>query len=110
MDTSFELLNIPGCLQVIFGPMFSGKTTELMRRIRRYGIAKKKCVVIKYKADTRYDAEQAVTHDSVMCPAIPCTTLSEAEKAVADADVVGIDEGQFVIFYFYQIQVFYFSN
>lgn len=53
-----------GSLQLIFGPMFSGKTTELMRRIKRYEIAKKKCLVIKYGADSRYtDEDKAVTHD-----------------------------------------------
>ena len=87
--------------------MFSGKTTELMRRIRRYSIAKKKCTVIKYKADTRYDSDQAVTHDSVMCAAVPCTTLSEAEKAVENCDVIGIDEGQFVKFPFSTFILFF---
>ena len=65
MDTSFTLSDASnGSLQVIFGPMFSGKTTELMRRIRRYKIAQRKCLVIKYKADTRYSEDKASTHDS----------------------------------------------
>ena len=64
MDSSFTLQDASaGSLQLIFGPMFSGKSTELMRRIRRYKIAKRNCVVIKYKADTRYSVEKAVTHD-----------------------------------------------
>lgn len=52
-----------GALQIIFGPMFSGKTTELLRRIRRYNFARLHTVVIKYKNDTRYDADCAATHD-----------------------------------------------
>lgn len=46
-----------GEIQIIFGPMFSGKTTELLRRIRRYQVAKNNCLVVKYKNDTRYDVE-----------------------------------------------------
>lgn len=52
-----------GQIQVIFGPMFSGKTTELLRRIRRYTIANRSCLVIKYKNDTRYSNEDMATHD-----------------------------------------------
>ena len=52
-----------GSLEVIFGPMFSGKSTELLRRIRRYKLAQRKCLVIKYRADCRYNVEKAVTHD-----------------------------------------------
>ena len=52
-----------GSLEIIFGPMFSGKTTELQRRIKRHTLAKKKCLVIKFLNDTRYDALNAVTHD-----------------------------------------------
>ena len=64
MDTSFNSSDGPcGSLQIIFGPMFSGKTTELMRRIRRYNIAQRECLVIKYRADTRYSVNKAVTHD-----------------------------------------------
>ena len=43
-----------GEIQLIVGPMFSGKSTELMRRIRRYGFAKKSCLVLKYAKDCRY--------------------------------------------------------
>lgn len=59
------LVNDDGSLEIIFGPMFSGKTTELQRRIRRYSLAKKACLVIKFIADNRYDAQgsHAITHD-----------------------------------------------
>lgn len=76
--------------------MFSGKTTELMRRMRRYTHAKKRCQVIKYSKDIRYDAECASTHDRQKCAAVGCTRLSELDpQSLMDVDVIGIDEGQF---------------
>jgi len=89
-------MSLGGQIQVILGPMFSGKTTELLRRIRRFTIAKRKCVVIKYNKDTRYDAECAATHDRQTEKAISAGTLSEVPSSVlSNADVVGVDEGQF---------------
>ena len=44
-----------GRIEMIIGPMFAGKSTELLRRMRRYEIAQKRCLYIKYIADTRYD-------------------------------------------------------
>lgn len=91
-----EISNInAGHIEVILGPMFSGKTTELIRRIRRYTIAKKRCLQIKYKADTRYSEECASTHDKQMIAAKSCTYLKEAENLLENYDVIGIDEGQF---------------
>ena len=52
-----------GQIQIIFGPMFSGKSTELLRRIRRFTIANRTCLVVKYKNDTRYSEENMATHD-----------------------------------------------
>ena len=52
-----------GEIQLILGPMFSGKSTELLRRIRRYTIAKRNCAVIKYGKDTRYSEKKVSTHD-----------------------------------------------
>ena len=76
--------------------MFSGKTTELMRRIRRYTHAKKRCQVIKYSKDTRYDADLASTHDLQKCEAIGCAQLSELDESLLqNVDVIGVDEGQF---------------
>jgi hypothetical protein len=49
---------VSGHIEVIFGPMFSGKSSELLRRIQRFTIAQKKCLVIKYVADTRYSQNQ----------------------------------------------------
>lgn len=84
-----------GSLELIIGPMFSGKTTELLRRIKRHSLAKRKCVVIKYKFDTRYSVENLSTHDCSMMPAVACKRLYDVQDTVKDADVIGIDEGQF---------------
>ncbi|KAH3756762.1 thymidine kinase [Pelomyxa schiedti] len=87
--------------------MFSGKTTELLRRIKRYTVAKKTCVVIKYYNDTRYDAQpnnnarqhqpRCATHDHQQWDAVDCVTLSEVEESASTFDVIGIDEGQFFL-------------
>lgn len=52
-----------GRCDLILGPMFSGKSTEMLRRIRRYTIAQKHCLVIKYARDTRYSVDKLATHD-----------------------------------------------
>jgi thymidine kinase len=75
--------------------MFSGKTTELMRRITRFRLAKLDCAVIKYNADTRYSVEDACTHDDRKLSAIPAERLEDVYQQVKNMDVVGIDEGQF---------------
>ena len=55
----------PGCgsIELILGPMFSGKTTEMLRRAKRHQIAGLNCLVVKYDADKRYDAARCATHD-----------------------------------------------
>lgn len=52
-----------GTIELIFGPMFSGKTTELLRRMRRHRLADRRVVVIKYIKDTRYNTSRCTTHD-----------------------------------------------
>ncbi len=93
----FEKVDFSGRIEVIFGPMFSGKTTELIRRIRRYQIANKTCLLLKYKGDIRYDEEKecVVTHDRGTWKAIPTLVLGDMLMECMCADVVGIDEGQF---------------
>lgn len=67
-----------------------------MRRIRRYTHANKKCQIIKYSKDTRYDSERASTHDLQKCDAIGCSKLSDlSEEQLERLDCIGIDEGQF---------------
>lgn len=84
-----------GQIQVIFGPMFSGKTTELIRRLRRYQIANHKCLIVKYANDLRYDSEAISTHDSQTLSAISSTTLADLKSDASNYSVIGIDEGQF---------------
>jgi thymidine kinase len=84
-----------GQIQVIFGPMFSGKTTELLRRIRRYTVAQRSCLVLKYLGDTRYDAIKIVTHDQQKWTATAIERLSEMETEASQYEVIGIDEAQF---------------
>ncbi|GAB9465848.1 hypothetical protein Gpo141_00003238 [Globisporangium polare] len=86
---------VPGHLQLIIGPMFSGKSTELIRRVRRFAHAKLQCLVVKYKNDTRYSEEKLSTHDKMLFEAKPVTRLEEVRPYLANADVIGIDEGQF---------------
>ena len=53
-----------GHIEVIYGPMFSGKSSELLRKVRRYEHAKKKCLIVNYRHDNRYtDTEEMATHD-----------------------------------------------
>ena len=80
-------MNGDGEIQLIIGPMFSGKSTELLRRVRRFTHASRKCLVLKYKADTRYSADSLATHDRQMITAIPCSRLDEVERLVAENDV-----------------------
>ncbi|XP_062581001.1 thymidine kinase, cytosolic-like isoform X2 [Saccostrea cucullata] len=84
-----------GQIQLIFGPMFSGKTTELMRRMKRYQIASYKCLVIKYSKDDRYEKEGISTHDRQTLPAIPADVLEQIKAEAENYEVIGIDEGQF---------------
>jgi len=75
--------------------MFSGKSTELLRRIRRYTIAKRSCIVLKYHNDTRYEVEKVSTHDKIVWNAVPCAVLEKVKDIALQHDVIGIDEGQF---------------
>ncbi|XP_037619938.1 thymidine kinase, cytosolic [Sebastes umbrosus] len=84
-----------GQIQVIFGPMFSGKSTELMRRVRRFQIAQYKCLVIKYAKDTRYSDTGVVTHDKYTMEAVPANCLGDIRPLALEVCVIGIDEGQF---------------
>ncbi len=86
-----------GKIQAIFGPMFSGKSTELLRKITRHKIANKKCLVINYVLDNRYSMEEvAATHDKRFIPAKKLKALSDlSDDEALEYDVIGVDEGQF---------------
>ena len=84
-------------LEVICGPMFSGKSEELIRRVRRAQIAKQRIAVFKHQLDDRYDAERVVSHQEVSVAAQPLRGsrgLWERTKG-EDFDLVAIDEAQF---------------
>ncbi|KAF6299937.1 thymidine kinase 1 [Rhinolophus ferrumequinum] len=83
-----------GQIQVILGPMFSGKSTELMRRVQRFQIAQYKCLVIKYAKDTRYSSNFS-THDRNTMEALPACLLRDVVQEAQGVAVIGIDEGQF---------------
>lgn len=83
-----------GELRLILGPMFSGKTTELISRYSRYIIARKKCIMVKYANDTRYSIDNVVTHDGVKVSAVACQSLLSLELP-ADLQAICIDEIQF---------------
>lgn len=84
-----------GHIQLIFGPMFSGKTTEMLRRINRYRLANRVCRVVKYRRDTRYDDDKVATHDLQLHDAVSAVKISEVWNDLLSAQVIGIDEGQF---------------
>ena len=84
-----------GKLNIIIGPMYSGKTSELLRRYIRYKLGGKKCLIIKYRGDTRYDEEKLVTHNLIKENAFSCTELLDYDSIINDYDVILIDEIQF---------------
>lgn len=85
-----------GWIEVICGPMFSGKSEELIRRLRRAQIARQPLQAFKPKIDDRYHAEQIVSHSAISIDALPVATSVEMARVVRnDTQVVGIDEVQF---------------
>eukprot|EP00796_Vickermania_ingenoplastis_P010067 gene10067-7037_t len=85
-----------GRIELIIGPMFAGKTTELMRRIRREIYARRSCFVIKYVKDTRYSAEAVASHDQAKLKVHAAVSrLCDVGDTWEQFDVIGIDEGQF---------------
>jgi thymidine kinase len=88
-------LSYDGQINLILGSMFSGKTSELVRRYNRHTIGGRKCLMIKYKKDTRYDDESVVTHDKIKIKAFVCEYLYEADMEIESYDVICIDELQF---------------
>ncbi|KAI6238921.1 Thymidine kinase, cytosolic [Aphelenchoides fujianensis] len=87
--------NSRGSIHLIVGPMFSGKTTELLRQCRRHTLAKRKVAVVKYAKDTRYDDRMLSTHDGLKMEGLRAMKLADVWGELRESDVVGIDEGQF---------------
>lgn len=85
-----------GWVEVICGPMFSGKTEELIRRLRRALFARQKIQVFKPRIDTRYDPVAIVSHSQQQLTAAPIGDARDVlAQLAADTEVVAIDEGQF---------------
>ena len=84
-----------GCIEVICGSMFSGKTEELIRRLKRAQFANQKLAIFKPVVDTRYSDEDVVSHDLHSIKSKPISKPSEMLDIEDDVQVVGIDEAQF---------------
>ncbi len=84
-----------GWIEVICGSMFSGKTEELIRRLKRAKIARQKVEIYKPKIDVRYSVDEVVSHDENTINSTPVDAASNILLLVSNVDVVGIDEAQF---------------
>lgn len=84
-----------GWIEVVAGCMFSGKTEELIRRLRRAKIAKQTVKIFKPKIDDRYSTSDIVSHSEQSLPSILVETPMEILELAQNADVIGIDEAQF---------------
>ena len=84
-----------GRIEVICGSMFSGKTEELIRRMKRARFAKQKVEIFKPAIDVRYSDEDVVSHDHNIIPSTPIDSSDSILLLSSDTDVVGIDEAQF---------------
>ena len=95
-DTISHLRTTPGWIEVIAGSMFSGKSEELIRRLRRAKIARQKVQVFKPTIDERYSRDHIVSHSEMRHESSTVETATELlSKVEKETEVVGIDEGQF---------------
>ena len=86
----------PGRIEVVCGSMFSGKTEELIRRMKRAKFAKQRVEIFKPTVDTRYSDEDVVSHDQNAIHSTPIDASGAIVLLASDIDVVGIDEAQFL--------------
>lgn len=87
-----------GCVEVVCGSMFSGKTEELLRRVKRARLARQRVVLFKPRIDNRYDDVKVVSHEGIKAEATAVSSSAELLSFVdltSPPDVVGIDEAQF---------------
>src|SRR5574341_779508 len=85
-----------GWIEVIVGSMYSGKTEELIRRLRRAQIARQKVEIFKPAIDDRYAQDHIVSHSELRIPSRAVRTAKEVLRHAHEAQVIGIDEGQFL--------------
>lgn len=90
-----EMPNNTGWIEVICGSMFSGKTEELIRRLRRAQIARQRVAIFKPEIDDRYSNEHIVSHNGTSLPSVRVQDTADMLDHTADIEVVGIDEAQF---------------
>jgi thymidine kinase len=93
--TPHSLPKNTGWIEAIAGCMFSGKTEELIRRLRRAEIAKQNVMIFKPQLDTRFSARAIVSHSDQSLPSLLIDNPDDIIKLAVDAQVVGIDEAQF---------------
>ena len=86
----------PGRIEVVCGSMFSGKTEELIRRLKRAKFAKQKVEIFKPSIDVRYSEQDVVSHDQNSIPSTPIDSSSSILLLAGDNDVIGLDEAQFL--------------
>jgi thymidine kinase len=84
-----------GWLEVVCGPMFSGKSEEMIRRLRRAEIAAQRVIIFKPALDDRYDAADVVSHAGIRMRAVPVAGVADLEARAGGFEVVGVDEVQF---------------
>lgn len=95
LENTIHSHNRKGSIEVICGSMFSGKTEELIRRLKRAQFAKQKVEIFKPAIDTRYDDVKVVSHDSNSIHSTPVPSSANILLLASDVQVVGIDEAQF---------------
>jgi thymidine kinase len=89
-------MNKSGRLEIVIGPMFSGKSSELIRYIKQFRVINKKILILKPECDKRYDSNRIVSHDGIKEDCIVVNDLLELdEKQINNHDIIIIDEGQF---------------
>jgi thymidine kinase len=84
-----------GWIEVICGPMFSGKSEEMIRRLRRAEIAGQRVVIFKPQLDDRFDAADVVSHAGARMSGVPVSSVAELVGRARGFEVIGIDEVQF---------------
>lgn len=95
LENSIDPTKKKGWIEVVCGSMFSGKTEELIRRLKRAKISRQKVEIFKPAIDVRYDEQQVVSHDQNAIMSTPVPSSSNILLLANDVDVIGIDEAQF---------------
>lgn len=95
LENTIHSKRAKGWIEVIAGSMFSGKTEELIRRLKRAQIAQQKVEIFKPNVDTRFGEEKVVSHDANSISSTPVPASANLLLLANDVDVIGIDEAQF---------------